>query len=384
MRLAAFIRANVGQISVEWERFAATLMPKEEFSASVLRDGIAEILAEIASNMDSAQSANDQQEKSEGIRPRFQPSSLAAEEHAIARIKMGLSARQLASEFRALRATVIRLWQQQGLVEFGEVALYDLTRFNEAIDETLAESAEIYTDKIQNSRDLFLGILTHDLRSPLAAISASAEMLSDAETLDRNAYYAVQMLVSTKRMAHLITDLTELTRVRLGPGIPINRTPTSIRHICTNVLNEMKAIYPKRIFELNCDDEFPGEWDEGRLSQVLSNLGNAVQHGAIESPITLTAKSDRTGVEIDVHNEDNPIPQDMLRKLFDPFIRGGASEGTDDQYSTSLGLGLYIAKEIILAHGGTIEVQSSADKGTTFAVRLPAAASGAAGEHPRP
>ena len=96
MRLAAFIRANVEQISVEWERFAATLMPKEEFSASVLRNSVAQILTEIASNMDSAQSANEQQEKSEGIHPRFQPSSFAAEDHAISRIKMGLSARQLA------------------------------------------------------------------------------------------------------------------------------------------------------------------------------------------------------------------------------------------------------------------------------------------------
>ena len=166
MRLAAFIRSNIEQISAEWELFAATLLPEEEFSASVLRDGIVDILNEIAVDMDRAQSAEQQQGKSEGDPRRYQHIEDAAERHALARVKMGLSSRQVISEFRALRATVIRLWQRDA-IEIDKGSLYDLTRFNEAIDQALTEAAVRYTEEIDRARELFLGILGHDLRNPL-------------------------------------------------------------------------------------------------------------------------------------------------------------------------------------------------------------------------
>jgi len=373
MRLAAFIRANIEEISVEWERFASTLMPTGHFSIAVLRDDIKQILIEIAEDMDSAQSATEERQKSEGLRRRSRLG--AAEDHAISRIEMGLSPRQLASEFRALRATVVRLWRQHDSVQFDEASLNDLTRFNEAVDETLADAAEKYTDKIENSRDLFLGILSHDLRNPVVAISGAAEALVREKTLDHNTELAEQLSVSATRMSHLIGDLIELTRVRLGSGIPINRTPASMRQICTRIIEEMKLMHPTRIIRLNCNDELRGKWDSGRIGQVLSNLlANAVQHGTIDRPITLTARSDGTGgVELVVHNEGTPIPLEMLPKLFDRFYQGRSR-----QTATSLGLGLYIAKEIILAHGGTIDVQSSNDEGTNVVIRLPPLAFGTA------
>jgi hypothetical protein len=112
MKLAAFIRSNIEQISSEWELFAASLLPEQEFSASILRDGIFDILNEIAADMDRTQTIEQQRGKSEGDPRRFQHIENAAERHALARVKMGLSSRQVISEFRALRATVIRLWQQ--------------------------------------------------------------------------------------------------------------------------------------------------------------------------------------------------------------------------------------------------------------------------------
>jgi len=170
----------------------------------------------------------------------------------------------------------------------------------------------------------------------------------------------------------MITDLIELTRVRLGAGILITPTPTCMRRICTSVINEMKAIYPNRTFQLSCDDELPGGWDEARMSQVLSNLlGNAIQHGNVDAPVTVTAKRDRHGVEISVHNDGPAIPSKMLPKLFDCFFRVSPDQSAANGDSTSLGLGLYIAKEIITAHEGTIDVQSSDIAGTTFIVRLP-------------
>src|SRR3954468_23239853 len=168
MKLAAFIRSNIEKISSEWELFAASLLPEQEFSASVLRDGIFDILKEIAVDMDRTQTIQQQQGKSEGDPRRTPHIEDAAERHALARVKMGLSSRQLISEFRALRATVIRLWEQS-TVEVDKESLYDLTRFNEAVDQALSEAAVRYSEEIDRSRELFLGMLGHDLRNPLAA-----------------------------------------------------------------------------------------------------------------------------------------------------------------------------------------------------------------------
>ena len=370
MRLAAFIRENIEPISIEWERFAATLLPEHEFSVSVLRNSIAELLTEIAADMDEDQTADEQHEKSEGHPDRSNFTQGAVVQHALARIQMGLSARQFISEFRALRATIIRLWQRCAF-EIDSASLNDMIRFNEAIDQVLGEGAITYTQEIDRSRELFLGILGHDLRNPLSAISSLAERQLRGTTSERQAQFASQMsqiLISARRMSHMISDLLELARVRLGSGMTIHRAPTCLRRICQNIVEEMRAAFPKRAFQLDGDDELPGEWDENRLSQVVSNLvGNAVQHSAAGSPVTITARNIDRGVEVSVHNEGTPIPSDMIPKLFDSFYR----LDDRDAGNSRLGLGLYISKEIIAAHGGTIEVRSSVDDGTTFIVRLP-------------
>ena len=365
MRLAAFIRSNVEQISSEWEVFAATLLPKEEFSASVLRDGILDILKEIAADMDRAQSMEQQQGKSEGDPRRFQHIENAAERHALARVKMGLSSRQVISEFRALRATVIRLWQHD-FIEIDHISFYDLVRFNEAVDQAL------YTEEIDQSRELFLGMLGHDLRNPLGAICGFAELHLLSRAPDRHAHFVSQILICARRMSHMITDLIELTRVRLGTGLSIKPARACMRHICTNAIEEMRSIYPKRVFKLKCAAQLPGEWDEAKLSQVLSNLlGNAIQHGAIDTPVTVEAKKEQREVVLSVHKEGASIPVEILPNLFDRLFQGASEQRDADDNSTSLGLGLYIAKEIITAHGGALEVYSSDDEGTTFVARLP-------------
>jgi signal transduction histidine kinase len=374
MRLAAFIRSNTELIAAEWELFARTLLPAAEFSKSVLRNGIAEMLAEIAADMDSGQTDAEQQGKSEGD-PRLNPHiDNSAELHALARVKMGLSARQVISEFRALRATVIRLWHQT-TPELDAQALYDLTRFNEAVDQALTEAAVRYTTEVEKSRELFLGILGHDLRNPLAAISGMAGLQMHTKNTDKHQLFASQILVSAARMGHMITDLIELTRVRLGTGITVNPAPTSLRRICDHAIAEMRAIYPARVFKLECDQEWPGIWDEVRLGQLLSNLlGNAVQHGAAGAPITVTARANDDGsggFELAVHNAGKAIPPHLVPRLFDCLFQGAVSPQEADDNSTSLGLGLYIAKEIITAHGGTIEVDTSDANGTTFTARLP-------------
>jgi signal transduction histidine kinase len=374
MRLSAFIRANIEPISVEWERFAATLLPEEEFSVSVLRDHIVELLTEIAADMDEDQTAKEQHEKSEAHPDRSNFTQGAVVQHALARIQMGLSIRQFISEFRALRATVIRLWQRESL-EHDSASLSDMIRFNEAIDQVLGEGAITHTEEVDRSRELFLGMLGHDLRNPLTAISGLAELQLRAKTPERHAQFASQILVSARRMSHMINDLLELARVRLGSGITIQPAPTCLRRICGNVVEEMQAVHPKRAFQLKGDDELPGKWDENRLSQLVCNLvSNAVQHGASNSAVTITAKRTGDGVEVSVHNEGTPIPPDKIPKLFDSFYQLDNKEADTDH--TSLGLGLYICKQIVAAHKGTIDVRSSANEGTAFIVRLPNTCSG--------
>src|SRR4051794_24516654 len=245
-----------------------------------------------------------------------------------------------------------------------------MIRFNEAIDQVLGEGAITYTEQVDRSRELFLSILGHDLRNPLAAISGLAELLSRTKTPERHAQFVSQILVGVRRMSHMINDLLELARVRLGSGITIQPAPTCMRRICGSVVEEMQAAFPKRAFQLKGDDEVPGEWDESRLTQLVSNLvGNAVQHGTGNSTVIITAYSSSDGVEVSVHNEGTPIPPDKIPRFFDSFYRLNNREA--DTCSGSLGLGLYICKQIVAAHRGTIDVRSSADEGTTFVVRLP-------------
>lgn len=372
MRLAEFIRANIEKISCAWEEFARSLLPEQEFDRSVLRNSIKELLEKIAADMDKPQSGEHQQQKSEGHR-QSQDITDVTERHVVDRIAMGLSSRQLISEYRALRASVIRLWQEDKDVAYKE-DLYDLTRFNEAVDETLIEAEVRYTRKLDESRELFLGILAHDLRNPLWAISGAANLILQAPDAAHTSALAHQILGSVSNMTHIITDLVELTRIKLGRGIAIQPSAMNMRELCLKAVGEIQSAYPDRVFRLEAGDDLVGEWDEPKLNQVLSNLlGNAVQHGSENSEIAVTARKTRDGVELTVHNEGPAIPKNLLPRLFDRFVQEQPRANVARK-AGSMGLGLYIAKEIIITHGGTINVESSEEDGTTFFVCLPRSA----------
>ena len=372
MKLSDFIRANIEKISAEWQTFAATLLPDKEFSTFVLRDGIAAILNEIASDMDCSQNAQQQQEKSEGAQESNPDADNAAETHALARLRMGLSSAQLISEFRALRATVLRLREEDGQA-VGKRDIYDITRFNEAIDQALTEAAVRYSKKIEQSRELFLGILAHDLRTPLNAVYGFAGLLVSAKNPDRNLEFANQIMISASRMSFMITDLIELTRVQLGAGISVSPSEVDVSQLCSEAVAEMRAIYPEKIFQLEIEEKLIGKWDKPRMKQVLSNLlGNAVHHGSPDTAIMVTAKMVTGSIELQVHNRGPAIPEKLLPVLFDQFVKGTAGFRADEGKTASLGLGLYIAQEIIVAHGGTINVHSSDHDGTTFTVSIAA------------
>jgi signal transduction histidine kinase len=180
---------------------------------------------------------------------------------------------------------------------------------------------------------------------------------------------AAQILRSGERMARMVDDLLDLTRTRLGSGIPITPLQMDLDDLCRKLLSEFQAIHPDRLLEFHSEGDLRGKWDPGRIGQVLSNLmGNALQHGDGDKPIRMTAKADAHGVVIEVHNEGVPIPPAFLANIFEPMV-SHARQG-EEMKTTSLGLGLHIAREIVLAHGGTLTVTSVAE-GTTFTVHLP-------------
>ena len=340
-----------------------------------LRDHAKQILQAIAQDIEESQSDLAQAYKSKGYVRIAEATRTAAQTHGALRYLVGFDLRQLAAEFRALRASVLRLWLKRGTAD--ETAVYQMTRFNEAIDQALAESIANYSDEVARSRDTFLAILGHDLRSPLSAVANSALFLSQPGVLPPGAALdAVRRITrGSAKMSAMIRDLLEYTRTRLGRAIPISRQAASMKEICALALDEIRAVHPERVFKLETSGELQGQFDPDRLQQVLSNLlNNAVQHGTASQPITLSAHGESAQITVRVKNHGPRIPADQLQVIFNPLVQIPQERAREDSdTSTSLGLGLYIAHEIVAMHGGTMIAESSEKQGTVFSAHLPRA-----------
>lgn len=361
--LAEFIDSDRVAIVAEWETFARSLTPAANaMNAVALRDHAEEILTAIVHDMKSRQTAAEQAEKSKG-RGTAQRLGEIGKVHAALRIENGFKLGQLVAEYRALRASVLRLWEDQCADAAG------VTRFNEAIDEALTEAVESFMKTTEHYRDQSLGILSHDLRNPLSAIIMGSTMLVGSEALDdRMVSIAARMLSSAKRMNRMIGDLLDLTRTRFGDQIPIARARLDLEPVCRQVVAELESIVPAGKLRFTAQGNLVGEWDGDRIAQVLSNLvRNAIQHGASTDPILLVARDDGDHVSLAVHNGGPPIAARALTKIFEPMVR----HVEDEKTNSGLGLGLYIASQIVLAHGGTLDASSTDERGTTFTARLP-------------
>jgi hypothetical protein len=373
MKLADFIDRNREQILLEWEEFAGTILPVTAgFSSVELRDDVKRLLVALALDMRTSQSKDQQQAKAEGRRPWWQPvdGDSPAHSHAQDRFRQGFDLDQMVSEYRALRASVIRLWTRE-MGGADRAALDELTRFNEAIDEALTESIGSYSRDLERSRELLLGVLGHDLRSPLGAVLLSATYLVRSEGLSSNASKAAsRIFASATRMATMVSDLLDFARTRSGQLLPVERSAMDLVEVCRQSIAEAEAFHPAAVFQLQAVDTLPGEWDRERIAQLLSNLlGNAVHHGSVAGAVSVALAGTDSDVSIAVHNDGPPIPEDERRKIFQPMVQG--SGGQEPSSASGLGLGLFIVREIVYAHGGTISLESSAESGTTFAVTLP-------------
>ena len=373
MQLSDFVMTNLEEIVAEWESFASTVLPEKHFDQATLRDDAAQMLSTIARDMEKPQTASQQTEKSKGLGPKTTQTT-SAETPSLVRLGHGFNELQLISDFRALRATVIRLWLNSS-PEIDDAAMLQLIRFNEGIDQALAKSAARFMEKIEESTNFAIAVLAHDLRNPLHAMLSAAELLQIIYPIDIAALnkIAANMINSGTQMSKLINNLLDFTRTQLGQALPVNRVEIDVAPVCQRVVEELATAYPDRTIELRCSECLRGSFDETRIGEMLSNLiANAIQHGDPATPITVTVSQEADHIVFQVHNEGTPIPEAALPTIFDPIPLPRKEEEKKLQSEFShLGIGSFIVKKIVEAHSGTISASSTANAGTTFVVSLP-------------
>lgn len=365
MRLAEFIRDHADTIVAEAARYARTLAPLAHESERILRDHIPNILDAIVLDIEHSQTSEEARAKSLGqsVAVHGAPDS-AAQTHGRLRAKSGLQMAQLVAEYRALRASVLRLWAE---MQPAEVAVEEVIRFNEAIDQAIAESVGCFSEETEQLRNVFLGVLGHDLRGPLNAILLTAELIS--KKTQHQPLSEVDVLIrSGRRMASLLDTLLQYNRTALGGGMTIHRSATDLAQACVCEVELLRAAHPASHIQLDVQGDCTGDFDASAVREALGNLvNNAVSYGD-DGPITLSLHGQGGMVSLKVSNTGQEIPEANIPVLFSALQRG--QEIRPDANRTSLGLGLFIVQQIATAHGGDVRC-SSVSTGTAFEIRLP-------------
>ena len=269
------------------------------------------------------------------------------------------------------------------LLGFAKVTrdLTDRRQSEETQRSLVAERAKLEEKlRIQEFQERFLAILGHDLRNPLASIDMGAGILRQLSHDPATIRILDRMHSSSRRMSRMIEQILDLTRTRLASGLEIEPRPMDLCDLIARIIEELRLIHTSRTIDLR-SGPLPGVWDPDRLEQVFSNLiGNALLYGDPTTPVSVDGRIEGRSVVVDVHNDGAPIPEDLQVSLFNPFRRGERESRTSK--TSGLGLGLYISREVTIAHGGGIDVQSDVTRGTTFRVTLPAGV-GNAGREPK-
>lgn len=375
MRLSDFIREHADQILATWDEFAATVSHSgKPMDQKALRDHAGQILLAIAADLEQPQSRAEQIAKSRGEASRDAGAEdTPAETHADTRIVAGFAIDAMLTEYRALRASVLRLWAASKGEETHADELEQLMRFNEAVDQAITESVARYTEQVQRYTNLFMGMLGHDIRNPLGTITMSAELLVRSGQLPRKA--ADPIVNGARRIESIVELLIDFSRAQSNGVMPITPAHSNLRSVFEGVLAETQVRHPGTQFTLHVEGDVEGSWDQDRLAQLLSNLlENAVLYGASGEPVAVTLIGAGPKVTFSVHNHGNVIPAGDRERIFEPRSRGSMLGGR--KAPNGLGLGLYICREIMRAHNGSLSVRSTAQDGTTFVARLPRQQSG--------
>jgi len=335
-----------------------------------LQDHLRELLDTVGRDLEVSGPANGSPAKRNDEGGANHHVEVVAEKHGARRAEQGVTVNQIVSEFPILRSCVARMWLRSHPA--GTLAdLESLIRFDEAIDRALTKSLVEFMGRLDKSRATFLGILGHDLRDPLATIIAGGKLLLEEKLDDSMRRDVSERIVATgERMHHLVGDLLDAAQARRDGQMPITRREADLGQAVRHVADEFATSHPDRRVTLSVSGDPRGLWDERRVSQAVANLvTNALRFGRADKPIDIAISADDE-VTIAVHNEGPAIPKERRAALFEPLSGADARE-RDGRDSEHLGLGLYIAKAIARGHGGRIEVDSAADRGTTFTIHLP-------------
>jgi signal transduction histidine kinase len=377
-RLATFLRQYGQDILDEWALFACSLPHEgEPLDAVAARDHCADIMRAIVLVLEEPQrDAGAGGDPAVASVPALTPSQV----HAETRRLQGFSVDAIVAEYRALRASVLAHWRiAGGGARARDTA--DLARFDEAIEQSIAEAIGLYVRQTKSATDMFIGILGHDIRNPLGTILASAEYLVRSGQLTTGT--AAPILNAAARIHGIVEQTVDFSRTQSHGTIPVRRLPGNLGTLLEKVVQETRVRHRDRQLLYDVFGDLLGRWDEQRLSQVLSNLlGNAIAYGSRDAVVTVRAwASSEEHASFSVHNHGMPILGAEQQRIFEPLVRGNAAL-VERRSRGGLGLGLYICREIARSHGGTITVASSQAAGTTFTVTLPRRPAGRV--HPGP
>jgi signal transduction histidine kinase len=364
MRLGEFIRDQTEAILVEWASVAAKLPAGDTLDIVALREHARHMLVVIAADLEQPQTSIQQFHKARGRSDAVRGAQpTAAQAHGAARANLGFTVDQMIAEFRALRAGVIRLWLEHGHVSGTD--MQDMIRFNEAVDQAIAESLGRFSSDMERAQERHLAILSHGLTTPLnAVLSSSAFMLERGELVEPYTTLVSGIATTTRRMTRMVGDLRDFTRTRFGDSLPVVMEPTDVRLIIHAAVAETGAAHPDSIMQIETSGLLRGKCDPHRLAQALTTLlANAVQHGIPQTPIKVSGHGTRDHCVLAVHNYGPVIPPEQIATAFEPGDRVSDRRHLD--------LGLYIVGKIVAAHGGTVNVQSGAESGTTVEMHLP-------------
>lgn len=237
--------------------------------------------------------------------------------------------------------------------------LHDVTELSRQRAE--AEDRALFAEQM-------VGIVSHDLRTPLAAVRMGADLLARGTQSDRQQRLITHIGEATSRAQRLVEDLLDFTLIRMGHGLKVNRQPVDVQQLVAASVAELQLALPDKQLVFTHSGSGLCELDSDRMTQLLGNLvSNAAAYGASSRPITISVELSVQALRLAVHNEGEPIPADLQTSLFEPMVRGVGGNNPN----RSVGLGLFIVKEIARAHHGDVLVQSTHDTGTTFTVALP-------------
>jgi signal transduction histidine kinase len=360
MSLRLFLNDSLDDILSEWEKDSG--LPAGEQTARRLHFGkVLRAVAEEMNRMSASQAT------------AVAAAAAAIDEDARRRGDGGepphSHAGQLVDDYASLRASVLRQWRQKHPSP-SAVELDELVHFNEAMDRSLAELSATFSPSRSQPNALFLGVLNHELRTLVASILMSAQVLTHRSAPGSPEGKAAQRILrSCEQLRQTLDALSDFTKVRLGSAIELDRVDEDMGVLCRQALDEYARIDRERKVRLASDGDLHGHWDAPRIRDAIRGLiANAARLASRGSAVTIVVDGDAADeVKVTVHGDGMPIDLDTLRTIFDPVARVESDNAT----YAGLGLGLFIVRKVVDAHGGQVSVDASPEHGTTFTVVLP-------------